>query len=121
MKSKRDKIFVIVLLVLLICGLCVTLMFCRKNKQTGKEEKDPQETAVQTLKQDVEVSDYEDFDWESNAFETEKEDKKFSQSTSNNDESSSNDTSKTKNDNQLRHDETMNSGIEVEFDSWDSE
>ena len=120
MKSKKDKIIVIGLLILLICGLCVTLMFCSKKEPAGVEN-NPQKDAVQTLEQDVEVSEFEDYDWENNAFETEKKEKKFNASTTKDESSSSNDTTIIQDDNQLRHNEKMNSGIEVEFDSWDSE
>lgn len=123
--TKKKRIVWITLLLLLICGICIFLLVrCQGNPDAGKEPEDKPKDNVPTQESDVEIGDYEEFDWRNEAGDTTDNDDSFNQNSNNagqkNDGNASNDDDD-KNDAGigLRHNESKNEGIEVDFGSWD--
>lgn len=121
----KKKIAIVVVLLLLICGISIFfLVRCQKGPQEDGDDDpvdvDPKDNIVS--ESDIDVGEYEDFDWESEAGEAVKKDDSFSQKPNSSSQSQGGNTS-TKDDNGvgLIHDESQNEGIEVEFDSWDKQ
>lgn len=115
MKKNKSWIVIVVLLLLLIIGVCL-LFFLRGDKDPVSTDTPKQEVDVKSQESDINASEYAEYDWQNEADETKDKDVSFNSIKGNTDTgedgSSDEDTGK------LRHDESKNTGIEVEFDSW---
>lgn len=122
-KKKIAIIAIVVVLLLLICGAGI-FFAVRGQKGPEDEDDDPVDDGQKNpivSESDIEVGDYEDFDWETEAGDAVKKDDSFSQKQNSSSQNQGGNTSVKDDGIGLRHDESQNTGIEVDFDSWDKE
>lgn len=117
----KKKIIIAGCTLLLLVGIGVFLILFFQGRQVDKPvDNGGKEEVIRTQESDIDVSDYEEYNWRDTAGEVEKDEEELDRpvsgvSGSENDKNAAGSTNRGVG---LALDESKNSGIEVDFDSW---